>query len=140
MADPVDKSEVSDFICTICLSIPLDPRILGTCSHIFCENCIVNSLSRKKRCPNCNERCKDHQVLKLKDKNPFASRIWSNIAVKCEHHNENCGWTGTITNYKSHMKSCAIIENKKLRAEKEHLAKSTEKLEKAIGAFQEALA
>ena len=131
MAVPLKPEDVpKELICAICLSIPLDPRILSGCSHVFCKGCIHNSLSYHRSCPTCRCNCNWGQVLLLKEDSGIAHRIWSNIPVKCEHHGNGCEWTGAISDYKSHEKSCpgnAMIrklhslenQNKRLVAENE---------------------
>ena len=131
MAIPLKPDDVpKELICAICLSIPLDPRILSGCSHVFCKDCIHNSLSHHRSCPTCRSNCNWGQVSLLKEDSGIAHRIWSNIPVKCEHHGNSCEWTGAISDYKSHEKSCpanAMIrklhslenQNKRLVAENE---------------------
>lgn len=112
MAAPLRPEEVpDDLVCPICLSIPLDPCLLKNCSHVFCKDCIWKSLTQKSRCPVC--RCASNaegDVMYLRTKNPLSYRIWSKIAVKCEHQAEGCAWTGSVSDYRSHKQSCPQIE------------------------------
>lgn len=128
MADPVKRNEVpNEFYCAICLSIPTDPRIIGRCSHIFCEGCIQNCLAYKRVCPTCQHGCRtNNQVYVLKNKNPLAHRIWSNIVVKCNNV-DRCGWTGSIEDYPSHMQSCTmVVGTETLRAQASEVSESVQ--------------
>ncbi len=139
MAVPLKPEAIpKELECVICLSIPLDPRILRGCSHVFCKDCIHDSLLHNHICPTCRCNCNPDQVLLLKDGSDIAHRIWCNIPVKCEHHGNGCTWTGAISDYKSHEKSCPgnrMIrklhslenENKRLTTENEE-HKHSEKL------------
>ncbi len=124
----------NDFFCAICLSIPIDPRIIGPCSHIFCEGCIHDSLAYKKVCPVCLHGCRSNQVHVLKNKNSLANRIWSNIVVKCKHV-DHCGWTGSIEDYRSHLQSCTVaVENENLRSQAKQFTESVQRLKTKLNA------
>lgn len=113
MAIPLRPEEVpKDLICAICLSVPLEPVIVNKCAHVFCENCIAESFlhqqcnAQDESCPICRVDCSLDDLLLLEDESPLAYRIWSSIAVKCEHHAEGCEWNGSILDYRSHTCSC----------------------------------
>jgi len=112
MAIPLRSEEVpKDFICAICISLPLVPCIVKRCSHVFCQGCINASLSHLQSCPVCRLYCTKADVLPLEYESSLSYRIWSNIAVKCEHHAEGCGWTGSLLDYRSHHNPCSRTEN-----------------------------
>ena len=104
---PIKPEDVpKDLICAICLEVPSTP-VVTNCNHVFCKNCILESHERQKgtkTCPVC--RCESEKVQALEIGSPLAHRIWSCIAVKCEHHSEGCCWTGSIGDYASHKKTC----------------------------------
>jgi hypothetical protein len=113
MAIPLRPEEVpNDLICAICLSVPLEPVIVNKCTHVFCEDCIAENFHHQQcngqdeSCPVCRVDCTLDDMLMLGDESPLSYRIWSSIAVKCEHHAEGCEWTGSIVDYRSHMCSC----------------------------------
>ena len=107
MASPLEPDNVpKELECAICFSIPQDPRILRHCSHVFCKDCILQSLSHRSVCPVCQRQCSRNQALLLKDGSKIAHRIWSNIAYKCEYHGHGCTWKGSISDYKSHKEAC----------------------------------
>ena len=107
MATPLKPEDVpKELECPICLSIPLDPRILKPCSHVFCKDCIHSSLSHRHFCPVCRSDCIPEQVVLLKDESSITHRIWSNIPIKCGHHGNGCTWTGAISDYKAHEETC----------------------------------
>ena len=63
-------------------------------------------------CPVCRQPSVSLDVCNLAGVNPLAYRIWSNIAVKCDKHEEGCSWTGSLSDYKSH-KSASCRQNKR---------------------------
>mmetsp|Transcript_26596 Transcript_26596/g.58285 ORF Transcript_26596/g.58285 Transcript_26596/m.58285 type:complete len:248 (+) Transcript_26596:402-1145(+) len=63
-------------------------------------------------CPVCRQPSVSRDVCHLASFNPLAYRIWSNIAVKCDKHEEGCSWTGSLSDYKSH-KSSSCRPNKR---------------------------
>lgn len=96
-----------DLECSICLSLPTEPRILKYCSHVFCKACIEKSLSQCKECPMCKQSCQERHILPL-ETIVVAHRIWSKIAVKCEHHEDGCNWNGSVADYHAHAQTCPI--------------------------------
>ena len=44
------KEFIEDFICCICLNIPLNPKKCNKCLHIFCEDCFNNAGKYPYRC------------------------------------------------------------------------------------------
>lgn len=110
---PLRPEEVpKEFVCAICLSIPLNPLIIRQCSHVFCENCIEEYLDHQieviqdETCPVCRCQFACTDLSPLEKESTLAHRIWAGIGVKCEHHAEGCGWTGSLSDYKSHARSC----------------------------------
>ena len=95
-----------DIICTICLSVPSTPCTLRSCSHVFCENCIRESISHRNNCPVCRRYCSLSDVQSLKEATALGYRIWNSIMVKCDNHESGCSWTGSISDYRSHKHSC----------------------------------
>lgn len=122
MATPLRPDEVpKDLICSVCLSVPLEPVIVSRCSHLFCQECISESVYHQKccgqdeSCPVCRRECTSDDLLPLEEESPLAHRIWSNINVKCEHHGEGCNWTGSILDYRSHECNCQKKKEEKKR-------------------------
>jgi hypothetical protein len=133
MAIPLRPNDVpKELICSICLLIPLDIRLLKPCKHVFCKDCIDESLFLQKSCPRCRCACKEEDVLVLNDKNSGFYRIWASLAVKCKHHAEGCCWTGSLSEYQSHKHSCPRKENIQqicsLKEENESLKKKNMRL------------
>lgn len=112
-------SEVpSDLICAICMMVPLQPVTLEACEHIFCRDCVGESLKRQPSCPIDRLACQDHQVHPLRP-NSFAHRIWSSVVVQCER----CVWTGSVADFSEHQTKCegqTILSSQK---EREYLAR-----------------
>ena len=48
--------------CPICLEIFSHPMMLSSCSHLFCKDCLGQSLVVKDCCPVCNEEARRRQI------------------------------------------------------------------------------
>lgn len=63
---------------------------------------------------------------------PLSHRIWKNVTVRCENYAEGCEWTGSISDYISHEKSCPEKESVKqilaLKEENEQFKADQEQL------------
>lgn len=58
---PVKQNKISEgdeVICGICLEMPKDPATLGSCSHSFCFECIMQWFHIKTACPICTAQTK----------------------------------------------------------------------------------
>ena len=49
----IDKNNIEDFTCSICLGTVQDPRRCIECDNVFCNKCISIHLKKSKECPNC---------------------------------------------------------------------------------------
>jgi hypothetical protein len=112
MAIPLRPEEVpKDLICAICLSVPLTPCTLEGCSHLFCNECISESLSHQLSCPVCRDYAEDLDIRYLRE-GTLGYRIWCSIIVKCDNHESGCSWTGSISDYNKHKRnSCRRQQN-----------------------------
>ncbi len=129
MAIPLNPDNVpKDLVCPICFNVPLKPRILKACSHVFCKDCIKESLFRNQECPVCRCKCKSNQVLLL-EKNGLANRMWANIVVKCGHDADGCKWKGCISDYELHDSVCP---KNRLRKEIDSLKKEIKQLKRKL--------
>ncbi len=93
-----------DFICSICMTVPVDPRITP-CDHVFCEACIRQALNQNSICPIDRRPC-THGHLKRLD--GIALRVWSSIQVKCSGHENGCAWRGSVSDYAAHTQNCTV--------------------------------
>ena len=102
-------SEVpEDIICSICMTVPQDPVVTTKCDHVFCRNCLYQSIQQAGPfCPIDRNVCRfDDDVINLKE-GTFIYRIWCNVQVKCQYYHRGCSWTGSIQDFvKSHKESC----------------------------------
>jgi hypothetical protein len=112
MAIPLRPEEVpKDLICAICLSVPLSPCTLEDCSHLFCNECIRESLSHQLSCPVCRDNAEEYDITDLQE-GTLGYRIWCSIIVKCDNHESGCSWTGSISDYNKHKRnSCRRQQN-----------------------------
>lgn len=97
----------SDVICSICMSIPLDPVITPECQHLFCYDCIRQSIKEHQPCcPIDRTPCLLDSLKRIgQDCSPFIHRIWCNVQVKCENCIKGCCWIGSIADYTKHYEN-----------------------------------
>lgn len=62
-AAPVEKSPEKQFrhSCAVCLEYVKSPHST-ICGHIYCGECIKNSIKIFKKCPTCNKKLKASNV------------------------------------------------------------------------------
>lgn len=98
--DETSKTNIEDYICCICQSIPNPETALEeeNCGHLFCETCINQWLVKSKDCPFCKEIISKRSI---KDKNKIIYRHLINLVVLCQE--DNCNWKGTWKEYYDHL-------------------------------------
>jgi len=109
-----------DFVCSVCLSVPVRPMITRECHHVFCTDCIHRCLRHKpKSCPVCRTELSAPVVAPMCTASPLAHRIWAAIGVKCQHHDEGCGWTGSLADYEAHVTDrCETHKSRNFRTDR----------------------
>eukprot|EP00557_Chaetoceros_sp_GSL56_P009357 CAMPEP_0176488996 /NCGR_PEP_ID=MMETSP0200_2-20121128/7033_1 /TAXON_ID=947934 /ORGANISM="Chaetoceros sp., Strain GSL56" /LENGTH=426 /DNA_ID=CAMNT_0017886069 /DNA_START=315 /DNA_END=1595 /DNA_ORIENTATION=+ len=151
-AAPPNRSLLQDgpcaFECPICFGIPLDPALTPKCEHIFCHSCITQALHHSKHCPTCrtpltstSSSYEDDSSLKRLERGTMLYRMWSHTPVQCRNSDVGCTWTGTVSEYQSHVGACdpsccscpALLDNdnnvaKEKMEEEENKAKGVENI------------
>ncbi|KAK1733175.1 hypothetical protein QTG54_016152 [Skeletonema marinoi] len=93
-----------DFICSICLTVPVDP-LITPCDHMFCKPCIRQALTHNNLCPIDRRACTVGQLKRLEG---LSFRVWSGIQVKCGGQESGCAWRGSIADYAVHTQNCIM--------------------------------
>ena len=129
-----------DLICSICMTLPVQPVIVAPCEHLFCRGCISQALERRCECPVDRQDVEDLEALK---KGTLMYRVWSAIPVKCGNH-ESCAWTGSVGDYSNHADICLEATARRGRhttdsAEKEinSLKRKLQEVERECAVLQE---
>ena len=107
MANVVQPENVpKDLICAVCMSVPLKPRSLRVCEHVFCEDCILQcSGQNNSLCPMDRVPFSSSDVMSFQQ-GSLVFRIWSAIIIRCDNSEMGCAWTGSISDYDRHHGSC----------------------------------
>ena len=93
----------SDFFCTICSTILIDPYATP-CSHNFCLPCLSKILeSEKKTCPLDNESFSGLSPLI----NRYLQKKVLEVSFKCPNILNGCKWEGTTAELSDHLKECS---------------------------------
>jgi len=91
------------FTCDICLGI-LYPPVTFPCGHTFCKDCInklcdIQMYSKLYKCSLCQKNYFSGLIEEIKLK----QFIEDHVIVYCCY---NCGWSGNICLYKTHIEDC----------------------------------
>jgi Zinc finger, C3HC4 type (RING finger) len=95
----------TDVICSICMSISIHPVVTPQCEHLFCYDCIRQSMKEHPYCPIDRKPCKLESLKRIQDCSPFIHRIWCSVQVKCAFSIRGCCWIGSIADYMKHYQS-----------------------------------
>jgi len=105
--------EISEhWTCSICLNIPLHPKLLP-CEHLFCAECLDQLSSRlglqagSKLCPNCRSPFYATDAVDSAiaiHPGSFLFRLWGSIRVHCAE--QACQWTGPVSTFQAHLDAC----------------------------------
>ena len=90
-------------LCFICKQVISEFRLLS-CQHYFCRECIENSLSSAKSCPECLFSYADKQYVIYETKSLFMARAFSSLKIKCVY--EKCAIICTYDELIAHEKLC----------------------------------
>ena len=101
------KSEV--FYCLVCTEVCRSPVTCRSGAHLFCLDCLTESLRRNPSCPVCRE------PLTAPVPSAFASAQVSALDVQCVH--DKCQWKGTCGRLDSHLDTDCLHEPIKCSAE-----------------------
>lgn len=99
---PFTESVPDDLQCGICFSAAMDPVVTEDCGHLFCRECILAALERKKECPI------DRSPLTINDvrKDVRTLRKIHSLAVHCHNKSSGCVWSGAFSDLERHSERC----------------------------------
>ena len=105
----VDGCIDDQYLCGICCGIIVVPKVILTCSHVFCEQCIREWIESKHNCPIDREPTLDVEC--LGDVSDEYYDNYSDIVLKCVNWGHGCDQTFTIIDIKSHEDMCRYEPN-----------------------------
>ncbi|KAG9305858.1 hypothetical protein G9A89_006269 [Geosiphon pyriformis] len=101
----------SNLICCICQTPFVDPVVLDTCGHTFCQACISQAIAVKPNCPV--DRSEISSQVELKSAAKIISNMVNELSVYCPNKDEGCLYTGQRQLVNSHLKDeCEYIKLK----------------------------
>jgi hypothetical protein len=93
----------SKYECSICQNILTSPHQITTCNHIFCKECIDNTIEFQKSSPYSCPLCKTNFTKKqLKEDKNLSKEINSTTAT-C-----TCSTTVSLSKWNDHTSSCKV--------------------------------
>jgi len=93
-----------DLQCSICLGPAVVAFVTEECGHLYCRDCIMGALDKKKECPVCRRRLTAEGIRK----DVRAQRRISALRVQCENEERGCTWTGEFGERARHMNQCRL--------------------------------
>lgn len=99
---------MQELICPICLSPPVKVPVLTPCQHLFCHDCITQSLDFRSCCP-LDRLVLSSSDLKEVDRSSIIWKTWSKIQVECLGRTQGCGWIGSTLEYQTHAEECSCL-------------------------------
>lgn len=96
----------AEFDCSICSELVINAVEAIPCAHLFCENCINDSIEIQQQkniqpnCPNCRSLLKDER----RKPNLFVRKQIENLKCKCKY--DECNAEISVGNWDNHYTQC----------------------------------
>ena len=102
----INKDDLFDLTCPICLNILKNPISCSTSnhSHCFCNQCINKYLKDSNKCPMC-KNIFEFQI------NEEINNLLNNLLFKCPFYKEGCNNTIKYSEYFNHINNCKYKTN-----------------------------
>ena len=94
-----DSAKRETYQCPVCLDVCRSPVTCQSGAHLFCLDCLTQSLRRNSSCPVCRE------PLTTPLPSAFASAQVSALDVVCVH--DKCTWKGICGSLDCHLAECS---------------------------------
>ena len=104
-----DQGKSESFHCLVCTEVCRSPVTCRSGAHLFCQECLTESLRHNPSCPVCRE------PLTAPVPCAFASAKVSALDVQCVH--DTCQWKGTCGRLDGHLDTDCLHEPIKCSAE-----------------------
>ncbi|CAI5483498.1 unnamed protein product [Closterium sp. Yama58-4] len=97
-----------ELFCPICNDLidPADATEVTKCGHVFCGTCINQAMQRSSECPQDRQPITEAHLRLARDHNRFVYRLLGRSRIRCVHHALGCGWTGEVSEDRSHRATC----------------------------------
>lgn len=93
--EEIDK----EFICKICNSIALKPKMCKSCDHLYCSDCIENPQEQKCKNRDCGRES-------IGDPNKFMLRTLHSFKFKCKY--PDCPVISSYEEFLIHYETCSF--------------------------------
>eukprot|EP00672_Neobodo_designis_P018450 CAMPEP_0174836338 /NCGR_PEP_ID=MMETSP1114-20130205/5999_1 /TAXON_ID=312471 /ORGANISM="Neobodo designis, Strain CCAP 1951/1" /LENGTH=243 /DNA_ID=CAMNT_0016070325 /DNA_START=45 /DNA_END=773 /DNA_ORIENTATION=- len=102
-AQPDFVNEVPALLaCAICFGAAIIAFVTEDCGHLYCHDCILRALAKKKECPYCRDPLTDKGIRK----SVRAQREIMALTVNCGNKAHGCEWKGELAELDRHMERC----------------------------------
>ena len=98
----INQAKSEYFHCLVCTDVCRSPVTCQSGAHLFCLNCLTESIRINRSCPVCRER------LAAPVPSAFATAQVSALDVVCVH--EKCKWKGTCGRLDGHLDTDCLHE------------------------------
>lgn len=97
---------LSDLECSSCHDVAREPRCCSK-EHIFCLDCVTESLKSKYECPACRIILTTRTLVPLTE---LKQIVYDSLLLKCAAAVSGCEFFGTINEIVDHEKVCDLIQ------------------------------
>ncbi|CAI5970304.1 unnamed protein product [Closterium sp. NIES-64] len=97
-----------ELFCPICNDLidPADATEVIKCGHVFCGTCINQAMQHCSECPQDRQPITEAHLRLAREHNRFVYRLLGRSRIRCVHHALGCGWTGEVSEDRSHRATC----------------------------------
>ncbi len=97
----VDYECSKEFICVVCLSLAVQPRLNPACGHHYCHICANMLVAKGQPCPKCRA------AVTVPVPDLYFERKMKQLQVRCAYSKDGCQWVGQLSEFQAHMERCA---------------------------------
>ncbi|KAI1298693.1 E3 ubiquitin-protein ligase NRDP1 [Halotydeus destructor] len=93
----------SNFVCSICQGVLVDPVQRLSCQHVYCRDCITNWLLNQNTCPIDRQPLTRNYLIQAPR---LLRQLVGELEVCCDHRDRGCDDFVALEDLQRHVKNC----------------------------------